>query len=186
MIHLILLAAGSSQRFGTNKLLWEVDGQPMLLHAANRLVEVSSHFESDVTIVTREGAHLSLLENSPARVLLNPDHAQGISASVRRAVHALDDGAPLAFFVADQPYLCAETIVNFLCDWRRSGKELGCVSHRGETGNPAVFSSRYSSELAQLEGDRGGKRVLRRHPDDCFFFEIEDPRELEDVDFMPQ
>lgn len=186
MMHLVLLAAGSSRRFGGNKLLWEIDGQPMLLRAAIRLIEASALLDADVAIVTREGAHLALLEGLPARILLNPDHELGIGTSVRCAVRALNDGAPAAFFVADQPYLRVETIVRFLKNWLASQKGLGCVSHNGEAGNPAVFSARYFPELEQLSGDRGGKRVLLRHLEDCFFEEIDDPRELEDIDVMPR
>lgn len=186
MIHLVLLAAGSSRRFGGNKLLWEVDGQPMLLRAANRLIEASALLDADVVIVTREGTHLALLEGLPARILLNPDCELGIGTSIRCAVRALNDGAPAAFFVADQPYLRVETIVRFLKNWLDSPKGLGCISHNGEARNPAVFSTRYFPELEQLNGDRGGKCVLLRHSEDCFWEEIGDPSELEDVDVMPQ
>ena len=64
----------------------------------------------------------------------------------------------------------------------RSGKGIGCLSCQGELGNPAVFSNRYREELLALEGDVGGRRIIRRHPDDLFLCEVEDGRELVDVD----
>ena len=186
MFHLILLAAGSSRRFGEDKLLWLVEGTPMLLRSLNRLTALTRILDADVTVVIHEGAAAGLLKAHPVRVLLNPNHAQGISTSIRCALDALNDGSPAAFFVADQPWLRVETIHDFLNGWLRSGKGAGCVAHCGETGNPAAFTAKYFPELRALEGDRGGKRVLQRHPEDCYLFEVRDARELEDVDVKPE
>ena len=44
-IGMILLAAGCSRRFGSNKLLYEIEGKPMYLRALERLLEVQRiHF----------------------------------------------------------------------------------------------------------------------------------------------
>ena len=37
-------------------------------------------------------------------------------------------------------------------------------------------------ELLKLEGDKGGKRVLNRHLEDVFAFEVEEEKELMDID----
>ena len=52
----------------------------------------------------------------------------------------------------------------------------------GEFGNPAIFSEMYREELMTLEGDVGGKRVLRRHIDDLYLHEVDDGLELVDID----
>ena len=35
----------------------------------------------------------------------------------------------------------------------------------GRLGNPCLFRAAYFPELAALEGDRGGKRIIRAHPE---------------------
>ncbi len=116
---------------------------------------------------------ISCLHNSRAE--------EGISSSIRLALsHSCGDYA--AFFVADQPELTLNTVQSLLEGFFVSGKGLGCVSGNGKCGNPCVFSRRYFSELSALQGDRGGKAVIRRHPEDLFLWEVEDPSELEDVD----
>ena len=64
----------------------------------------------------------------------------------------------------------------------REGKGIACVEHSGKTGNPCIFSRKYFGELMELEGDVGGKRVIRKHREDTAVLEVLDERELTDVD----
>ena len=59
---------------------------------------------------------------------------------------------------------------------------LGCVFCGGESGNPAWFSKPYFSELKELSGDRGGKKVLKRHWESVIPFLVEAAWELKDLD----
>lgn len=58
------------------------------------------------------------------------------------------------------------------------------MQHEGKTGNPCIFSRKYFEELMELEGDVGGKRVIRKHRDDTSVLDVLDERELVDVDVM--
>ena len=52
--HLILLAAGSARRFGTNKLLRPVNGKPLYAHGlAALLAAAKMRPAADVTVVSR-------------------------------------------------------------------------------------------------------------------------------------
>ena len=44
-IALIMLAAGNSRRFGSNKLLYEIDGKPMYRHILEKLMVVAEQLE---------------------------------------------------------------------------------------------------------------------------------------------
>ena len=66
--------------------------------------------------------------------------------------------------------------------WAESGRGMGSLEFAGRPGSPAVFDERYRGELAELKGDRGGRQVMNRHPEDVFFYEAPDGRELMDVD----
>ena len=86
------------------------------------------------------------------------------------------------FFVADQPFLRKETVENFLADFEKSGKKIGCMSYRNTPGNPVIFHECFVPELMALQGDTGGKKVLKKHLEEVFFYEVQDPGELEDWD----
>lgn len=51
-----------------------------------------------------------------------------------------------------------------------------------ELGNPVYFYGRISKELLELAGDIGGKRVINKHLDETFFYDVEEEQELEDID----
>lgn len=44
MIHIIYMAAGNSRRFGSNKLLYELDGKPMYRHLLDHLIEIKDRY----------------------------------------------------------------------------------------------------------------------------------------------
>ena len=58
-IALIMLAAGNSRRFGSNKLLYEIDGKPMYRHILEKLMVVAEQLEGTECIEKVEcGEHL--------------------------------------------------------------------------------------------------------------------------------
>ena len=167
----------------------------------------------DITVVTQyreiedEVSRIDLETVKPVRCVINPDPSRGISSSIRCAVEYLteedeelascmnvtdpyDHASPtnstdraLIFFVADTPHLTERTVADFIHAFALSGKRLGCIGRDGEMGNPGVFCSEFIPELMELEGDRGGKRILLAHRDKVFIFSDTKPEELEDIDY---
>ena len=185
-MRLILLAAGFSRRFGENKLMWTLDGKPMMRHILEILMRLENERGWEVTVVSREGPAADMARSLGAQVVINPISEQGISTSIHAALDSLTGApCPAAFFVADQPRIAYGTIAEFLDAYAASGKGLGCVAHDGEPGNPAVFSPEYFPELMAIQGDRGGKSVIKRHFDNCYIHQVDDARELSDIDTKP-
>ncbi|MBS7007752.1 nucleotidyltransferase family protein [Anaerostipes sp.] len=182
-IHMILLAAGFSSRFGSNKLLYPVDGKAMFLHTMTLMAELAEELkEADVSVVTRYQEISDEAEKMGIRCLINSHSERGISSSMQIGLKAnLEDEDYYAFFTADQPSLKKETVRKFLCRFLESGKGIGCVSVQGTAKNPCVFHSCYAQELLSIQGDRGGKQVVNRHPEDVFLYEIRE-EEAEDID----
>jgi len=54
------------------------------------------------------------------------------------------------------------------------------AQHIGRRGHPVAFSSELYSELVQLSGDEGARRLVARYP--SFGVEVDDPGVLVDVD----
>ena len=50
-------------------------------------------------------------------------------------------------------------------------------------GSPNIFSDRYRSDLLALEGDTGGKRIIRKHAEDTVYVDVP-AEELFDIDTM--
>lgn len=185
-VALVLLAAGDSRRFHGNKLLSIFHGKEMYRHIADQVEQLPKDFFHRKILVTQYPQIANKLSQSGYEVIDNHDSHLGISHSVLLALQALeesgDDTSAVCFAVCDQPWLRKETVVSLLTAWRESGHGLACLCHQGDFGNPAIFSRKYWEELMELRGDVGGKRVLRRHLDDLCLWEVEDGKELVDID----
>lgn len=183
MIHCIILAAGFGKRFSGDKLNYIIDGKQMYRHIVDKLINLRDNgTKIDITIVSREGQ----LKDCPLPIVNNTFAEEGISTSIRAGLNAIskDDG-PVAFFVADQPYLKQESIEVFFREFESGTAQIMCAAHDDILGNPVIFARKYEEELKKLQGDCGGKKVVLKHFEECRKFEIADIRELSDVDFKP-
>ena len=185
---LIMLAAGNSRRFGSNKLLYGIDGMPMYRHILLELKKVKAALEEqghrcEITVVTQYEEIAQEAEKLGAWFLYNLHPDEGISSSLKIGLGVNREMDACLFTVADQPWLRWETVFGLVDVFLREGKGIACVEHDGKTGNPCVFSKKYYGELMELSGDVGGKRVVVAHRGDVAVMKVEDGREMVDVDF---
>lgn len=177
----ILLAAGNSVRFGGNKLLYPVDGEPMY----RRMLEKCQKLEADRKILVTQYEEVAReAEEQGFTVVRNPEPERGISSSIHLGIQAAGEAEAYLFGVCDQPYLRLATLSRLVEHYQWSGKGIAALRCGDRTGNPNIFSRKYREELLALTGDVGGKAVLRRFPEDVSFLEVE-PRELMDIDVRP-
>jgi molybdenum cofactor cytidylyltransferase len=159
----LVLAAGRSARMGgRNKLLLEIDGHPMLARVVDAILATPVR---PVWVVTGHQADAvrAVLGERELRFAHNAQHAEGIGASIRAGVRALDP-APEGVLVClgDLPGLCAASVEALLAAF---APERICVpAHGGRRGHPVLFGRRFLPELAELAGDRGARGILEAHP----------------------
>ncbi|HJD17773.1 MAG TPA: nucleotidyltransferase family protein [Candidatus Fournierella excrementavium] len=187
--HLILLAAGSARRFGSNKLLRPLNGKPLYAHGlAALLAAAKMRPAADVTVVSRTPEILAAARAAGARAVESPLSEQGLSFTIRAALDALEplaEGDYLLFAVADQPYLTAASVAALL--EKAAPPTRGATLCFGEkVGSPTLFSASLAKDLRALEGDRGGRSVLRALGGECLRVQAKSARELEDIDLPEQ
>jgi molybdenum cofactor cytidylyltransferase len=103
------------------------------------------------------------------QVVENPAWASGQSSSLRQAVRHLKAMATppeaLICLPVDQPWLEAALLRRLLQAWR-TGADLAAPQAAGDVevrGAPALFDCGLFDELLAVEGDKGGRELLRRH-----------------------
>ena len=194
-IKIILLAAGNSVRYGSNKLMEKMPGGRRMFEAAMDMLEKaldvlsSEEFqdrfrtELSVTVVTQE-RYRELADAASQKgfeVRYNPAPERGISSSLQIGLDGCRDADGVLFTVCDQPSLSHETIIKIISRFMESDLRIVCASNCGTAGNPCMFSLDYYEELMGLSGDKGGKQIVKKHPDEVLLVET-DPEELTDVD----
>ena len=187
--HLILLAAGSARRFGSNKLLRPLNGKPLYAHGLSALLAAAKmRPAADVTVVSRTPEILAAARAAGAKAVESPLSEQGLSFTIKAALDALEplaEGDYLLFAVADQPYLTAASVAALL--EKAAPPTRGATLCFGEkVGSPTLFSASLAKDLRALEGDRGGRSVLRALGGECLRVQAKSARELEDIDLPEQ
>jgi molybdenum cofactor cytidylyltransferase len=163
--HVLVLAAGSSSRFGSPKQLVRVGGVALLQRAVSHATELAGHA---VTVVL--GAHASeltpLLRHTSATVLINRHWEEGLASSLRLGVSHLP-GSTEAVLVtlADQAAITAFDLRRLAGAWRRQPDSVIAASYDGHTGVPAVFPRHAFPLLLALRGDTGARPVLSQLAD---------------------
>ncbi|HEC59292.1 hypothetical protein LCGC14_0507630 [marine sediment metagenome] len=187
MIIPIILAAGQSQRFGSDKLLHNLDygyvEQPMIIHSLKPWLEVFEH----INIVVRPGNHdlIDLLENSefsPRLTLIMADNAiTGMSASLVAGIEANLDADGWLIGLADMPFLQSSVIAESLVILN-SGADITLPIYNGKRGHPVGFALRFKSQLLALTGDKGAREIILSSPEKTTFIKSTDDGILRDID----
>lgn len=174
----VVMAAGTSRRFGGNKLEAQLDGKTLL----QRALDAASVSALDAAVVVSRGSAAEAARQRGFRVVVNDRPGDGLSRTVRLGTEALEDCDGILYLVADQPRLTAETVERVVARWRKSPGSIVGASHDGKRGNPCIFPRALFGELKSLTGDCGGTAVIRAHADLLVLVETDTAAELADVD----
>lgn len=160
----VVLAAGKSERMGTNKLLLEVAGRTildLLLQALDEWVVdevfvVLGHRPEELRPIV--GAHR-------AEAVLNPDYEEGMTSSFRAGLREVK--ADAAFLVlGDQLGLKAD-LLESMAERMESEPTAMIVSpsYKGRRGHPVLFRRPLFPEIQDMSRDETLKDIVNRHGD---------------------
>ena len=194
----VIMASGLGRRFGTNKLLADFCGQPMLCRAfdATATPGIAARI-----VVTRSEEVQALCRAQGVPVLLHS--LPGRNDTVRLGLSALLEQLPelsgCMFLPGDQPLLRRETVeamTALFCreqpspaEWQKeTEREIFRLGFRVRndpsplTGSPVLFEKGLFQELLTLPQGMGGSVLLRKYPAHVHTVYIADRNELADAD----
>jgi molybdenum cofactor cytidylyltransferase len=180
----IVLAAGSSSRFGSNKLLADLDGRPVLQHV---LDAVAAAGLADVMVVlgASHEAIRAAVEWRRERITVNERPQDGLSSSLRvgldEAAREADTDAVLVV-LGDQPAIRPEVIravVDATQDATQDGAQDGEAMfvraryRHDDAPNPVLVRRGAWARVAGLSGDRGLGPLLAQIPEQVLHVDVE-------------
>ena len=183
----IILAAGESVRMGQPKQLLPYLETTLLEHAVETAMGLVG---VQVCIVLGSAAEeiLPTLTHAGENIIINKDWNSGMSSSIKCGMQFMLDKYPgtagVIFMTCDQPYITKENLNELIEAHRVHGKTIIAASYADTIGIPALFGSRFFSELLQLNGDKGAKHIIQKYPDEVA--EIVIPRASIDIDTPEQ
>ncbi|MDR7038480.1 molybdenum cofactor cytidylyltransferase [Methylobacterium sp. BE186] len=165
----LILAAGRGTRFGPEpKLLAELEGRPLVRHAAE--AALASRLRPVVAVL---GAHAegvrAALRGLDLTCLRNPDYAEGLSTSLRAGLASLPAGIGAAvILLGDMPRVTGGDLDRLADAFAGAEPRPAAVIpvHAGRRGNPVLLNlRRLGPALAALRGDRGAGPLLAGRDD---------------------
>lgn len=178
-LHMLVLAAGDSRRFGSPKQLLAVDGETLLHRVSRQAQSVCPR----VTVVlgARAPAMTQAIEDLPVMRISNPDWQSGMASSLRAGVLSLPATADaIMILLCDQPAVTAEHMQLLMETWQRQPVAIVAGAYNGIRGVPVVFPRDYFSQLVTLSGDKGARELL--DAPDAMVIPVDLPAAAYDID----
>ncbi|MBI3435030.1 MAG: NTP transferase domain-containing protein, partial [Proteobacteria bacterium] len=180
----IVLAAGRSTRMGgSNKLLAEVAGKPLVRIAVEQAL--GARARPVIVVIGHQHERVeAVLAGLPVTLAHNAAFADGLSTSLRTGLaHVPPHVAGVVICLGDMPQVNSALIDRLAAafDPERGALVVMPVVD-GKRGNPVLWSRRFFPELATLEGDVGARHLIAAHPEAVVEVPIGDCSVLFDVD----
>ena len=182
----IILAAGESIRFGKPKQLLRLKNKYLIEWVLDAALE--SRLKHIILVLGHEHQRIlralgTKAQHPRLQVVVNHQYKQGQSVSLQTGLLKIRDIFPsVMFLVSDQPMLESKTIDYHLDQFWSSDKDICVPAHQGKRGNPTIFSQKFYSQLQQIQGDMGGRKIIQSHPEFVLQIDIDNPLFFFDID----
>ncbi|MCB1875669.1 MAG: nucleotidyltransferase family protein [Chromatiales bacterium] len=179
-ISAVLLAAGRSSRFGSDKRLALLgDGRPLLLASAANLRAVVQ--DCVVVLERRDFALADELLAMDFHIQVCEGDERGMGHSLAAGINARVEADGWLILPGDMPWIGVGTI-RCVVDVLSEGADAAVPSYQGKRGHPVGFSSRFRDCLLALHGDRGGRDLLDYGDGATRIIDVTDPGVCMDAD----
>jgi molybdenum cofactor cytidylyltransferase len=173
---IIILAAGASSRMGAPKQLLLLDGKTLIKRICETAMDTPCH-----PIVIVLGANRNLIrketERMPITVIDNPQWEKGMSSSIKMGLAGAymteKNIEAVIFLTVDMPYVSPE-LINKMIEKAESDENIEIVAckYDNQIGIPVLFKRNTFTDLLELTGDDGAKKVVIKNKDKTAFIDF--------------
>lgn len=159
-IFAVVLAAGSSSRFGATKQTVVLDDVPMVRRALDTAARVCK--DRVLTVIGHDTSSvLGAMNADSGFIVVNEDYREGLGSSIAAAARGCRAGADaLLLLLADQALVTADHLFALLDSWTGSDTEIVATAYDGTRGPPVLFPRAAFDDLCQLSGENGARGLF--------------------------
>lgn len=178
----VIMASGFGRRFGENKLMAPLLGEPVISYILKTVKELP---EFSVVVVTRYESVETLCRQLSTPVLLHnmPDKNDTIRLGLQYLLNQHKDTLKGCMFcTGDQPLLKKESLTAMAKAFAQSCHNIYRLSYENISSNPVLFDRFYFDALLCLPKGKGGNYIVKQNPEQVIEISARDKYELYDID----
>jgi molybdenum cofactor cytidylyltransferase len=178
----IILAAGSSSRMGSQKLLLPYNNSTMIETVIDNVLRSSINkvmvvLGSDIDEITRT------IGKRPVEICINHEPEKGMLSSVMCGFKSIPEDANAALvYLGDQPNISPAITNMILQAYNEDLHGIVIPVHNHRRGHPLLVDLKYRREIYKLDLEKGLRSLIHLFPDDVLEVEVDEPGILIDID----
>lgn len=178
-IGIIMLAAGSSQRFTDDKRQARFkDGRTLL---ETSLSSVPPDFKNKILVLRPGDEQLAeKFSHTGWQIVIAENASKGMAYSLSTGIQWAMDWEGVIIGLGDMPLVNPGTYTKL--QYALTTNEIVIPVYEGRHGNPVGFRQKYFASITELSGDKGARSLLNRYQSQCFECECNDSGILRDID----
>lgn len=180
-INAIIMASGLSNRMGKNKLLMKLDNKFIFEIIFDKIKNIREYFY-EVIVIASEDIILKSAISFGFKSVLNENSHLGQSVSVKLGIKNSQEVDGYMFCVADQPFIEIYTIKNLLNVFKENSEKIIVPTFEGKNKNPVIFPKSLKDDLLKIDGDVGGRIVIKSNLNKVLRVCVESEDEFIDID----
>ncbi|WOO37631.1 nucleotidyltransferase family protein [Anaerocolumna sp. AGMB13020] len=107
-------------------------------------------------------------------------YIENLDTEILKKYSESDEG--IMFFVGDQPFLNIDTVKKLNDAFREKKGSIIVPVYGVDRGNPVIFATKWMKELRKLEGDIGGRVIIRQNSSEVLEVPVTDTKIGRDID----
>ncbi|MGC8557717.1 MAG: nucleotidyltransferase family protein [Nitrososphaeria archaeon] len=179
---LIILAAGESTRFGENKLIYKIDGIPIIKRV---VTEAQSTNVNVIVVIGHESDKIKeALKGTKVNYVYNNNYKVGMSQSVIAGVKVSNAFRGILILPGDMAFIKSYIIERVIDVHKNTGASIVIPTYNGRGGHPILFDVKLKEELLSInEEKRGLKEIVQKYGGEAYKIEVGTPIVVHDVDY---
>lgn len=181
----IFLAAGMSRRFGSQKLLHNIGGIPVVCKSLQSCIE--SDLEELIVVTGADQSDVKRVifsrfpDNRKIRVVFNPDYGEGMFSSFKAGLNVVGSEIENVMMIfGDMPFVSPKTINDLIGKYKEGCFVIPRVG--GSFTHPRIIPSVSFEDFISLPANGKGLDILKRFGKKIIVVDFEIADEFRDID----